>query len=501
MRLALALAVLAAACGGDKKPAPPSRPSADVDAMWRLAPRALALGVVGSARAAELAAGSYDALHAVLATPELAPLAPSLERVSPLLANAPGALGLGPKPFAVFVTDAGDTIYVLPVVDCDAFVRTLGGTRGEPDVVGPMRCRAVAAVYACAPTDALLAQLSDGAPPPHLDALDARGDVEVALPAARVGLGSGEIVAAVQLERGIADARVVVTGAPAGRLAALAHLRPLPPPAADGAAGFAVADLSPLMATAPATPLVPGATVAELVRGLKGPVAITIPGHAFDVQLHAPLIDARPWAALLARCADLGTLAPALQLAPKLAADGACRVDFPGATNLALEAWLDGNELRAGAQRAAPIAGANVPLTQVGRDLASGSWQYATWGRGSLLAPADVAATAAMGTPPTLRLFSLVSEVGAGVRVAPDAIRARVYVRTIFANPPEIAAKLLAITPDDLAQNRAGALATSIASATPDAPFATDVQAGQNGVMLPLALGLIAAQAYESLAP
>nr|HEX4319139.1 hypothetical protein [Kofleriaceae bacterium] len=496
-------AALALACGGHGKAEPASHASPELDALWRLAPAQLTLGIVGTAHAADELIGSYDALHAVLATPELAPLGDALARSSPLLAAPPAKLGLGARPFAYFAT-ADDTIYILPVVDRDAFVAAMSGTRGsgaDADTFGPMRCRSIDAYYACAKQDADLDALlaRSAAPPPPVDALDVRGDLEIAMPAARLALGSGELVAAALLERGTADVHVVVTGAPRGRLAALAALHPLPPPAA-GAAGFAVADLSPLMADAPATPLVPGATAADLVRSLKGPVAIAMPGNAFDLQLHAPLIDPKPFTALLARCSDLGTLAPELQLSPKLAADGACRVDIPGAANLALEVWLEGNELRAGAQRGSAVAGAAVPLTAVGHDLASGDWQYAAWGRGSLLAPADVAYTATMGTPPTLRLFSLIAEAGAGVRVAADGIHARVYVRTIFANPPDVAQKLLAIGADDLAANRAGTLATGIAAGAPQSPFATDIRAGQNGVMLPLALGFIVAQEYGSFA-
>jgi hypothetical protein len=129
-------------------------------------------------------------------------------------------------------------------------------------------------------------------------------------------------------------------------------------------------------------------------------------------------------------------------------------------------------------------------MTPMGAELARGPWAHALWGRGALLGGTSLAmlSTDAERSPEALaplRALSLLAELGAGVRRDGDALAFVVAVRTVFANPDEVVAKLLAIPGADLAAGRAADAARPIAEAAPASPFAADLAAGEGGLVIP----------------
>jgi type II secretory pathway pseudopilin PulG len=104
----------------------------------------------------------------------------------------------------------------------------------------------------------------------------------------------------------------------------------------------------------------------------------------------------------------------------------------------------------------------------------------------------DIAAAA-------IRTFSLLNEMGIAMRMDGDTLRAVISARTAYANPDDVIAKLQAISPDDILAGRAGESAKAIAAASPGSPFAADLTAGYNGLMVPTAaIGAMAAVAIPA---
>jgi len=127
------------------------------------------------------------------------------------------------------------------------------------------------------------------------------------------------------------------------------------------------------------------------------------------------------------------------------------------------------------------------------------------YGRGSLLSSGKVPgleevsavmpAEALMG----IRMFTLMSELGAGVRIENGTIHAVVGVRTAWANPDDVIAKLRTIPMEDVISGKANEAAKAIAAAAPGTPFAEDMEAGYMGLMMPAAaLGMMAAIAIPT---
>jgi hypothetical protein len=87
-----------------------------------------------------------------------------------------------------------------------------------------------------------------------------------------------------------------------------------------------------------------------------------------------------------------------------------------------------------------------------------------------------------------IRLMSMISELGLGARVQGDKLELVATVRTLFAKPDEVVAKVSTITAKDIAANRARALAEQIARSAPGSPFAHDFTAGLDGLLVPTAL-------------
>jgi hypothetical protein len=181
------------------------------------------------------------------------------------------------------------------------------------------------------------------------------------------------------------------------------------------------------------------------------------------------------------------------------AADGGCHVPLPQ-LGTAVDLWLDGNELRIGSKGAAAPSG-RPALGGLGDELAAGEWSFVMYGHGTTLTvPAIPPVPDRNGVVgQLLRGMSMFSEMGLGVRVDNGTLRAVLGVRTAWANPDDVVAKLLAIPGADLAAGNAGPAAKAIAAAAPDSPFARDVRAGWAGVEVPAAsVGMLAAIAVPA---
>ena len=169
------------------------------------------------------------------------------------------------------------------------------------------------------------------------------------------------------------------------------------------------------------------------------------------------------------------------------------------------EAWVDtaAKELRLGAHRDQPATGATGASTAIGRELATGDWTAVFWGRGSMLNSTGIT-PAAIPPPPeaaaAIHAIALVDELGGGLRVDRDGVVFRGVMRTVWANPPELATKLAAISGADIAAGIAIAPAAVLAATAPGTPFASDFAAGQGGLILPAAvLGLASAIVIPAL--
>src|SRR5262249_11700357 len=153
--------------------------------------------------------------------------------------------------------------------------------------------------------------------------------------------------------------------------------------------------------------------------------------------------------------------------------NGACHVTIP-TFGSELDAWVDGKELRIGrraATRAVPVV-----ASAMASELAQGAWSLAGFGRGSYFSVGDLRVLTATDSklPPDLsmvpRIFPLFSELGVGVRKDGDAVHFVLGVRTLWANPPGVVDKLLAIPSAQIISGQATEIARSIAAAAPSSP-------------------------------
>src|SRR5262249_22405067 len=182
--------------------------------------------------------------------------------------------------------------------------------------------------------------------------------------------------------------------------------------------------------------------------------------------------------------------------------DGACHLSVPSLGS-EIDAWVDGKELRIGqraATRAAPVA-----ASAIASELAQGAWSLALFGRGSYFSLANLPMfTAALSTVPPEwsmlpRIFPLFSELGFGLRKDGDTVHFVLGVRTVWATPPGVVDKLLAIPSAQIVSGQGTETARSIAAAAPSSPFAQDFSAGTGGMVTILApLGVVAGVAVPA---
>ena len=467
--------------------------SADVDALWALAPDGTQLGMVASPRAVGLALRGVSALRELATQPDLEPVRGQLELLARGLfgttEGSPADAGFAELGFAMFATGDG-IIGVMPVADRDKFMTSKHGQRGSAeDTIEGNICREIDRRYVCATDAAMFARLGKGSLRGQVKA-GARGDAEVYMKQFPLLGESGELALAAQLEVGQISVHARWNGTPSPALVALARTA-APRTDVARASGFATIDMAPLLADAPAVPLVENVTFAQLATAMRGPVSAVIPSGSVDIQVSAPLSDATPAQSIVDKCVDLGRIFTlAAQQQP-----GACRMVMQGTTALELDLWVDGTTLRLGAHKGAPAAGDTRGPTAIGRELAQGSWTAAFWGRGTMLnlsgvAPAEAAPSSEVSLG--IHAISLINEVGAAIRVDDHGVVFRGFMRTAWANPPEVVAAVTAIPGSEIVMGQATARGAAIAAASPGSPFAADFAAGQGGLMVPAAvLGVV----------
>ena len=494
----LALLALLAACGNKSK----LDASHEADALWALAPDRTELAIVMGPHGLDLALRGIAAFAELGKTPDFSARKVGIDAVVTALLGAPGArpadVGIAPeRGLAIFVVDAG-RLAALPVVDRDKWLAANGGTRGkDADFVNGNICKPLRGSYVCASSEALLDRLGKGDLRGKAALAGGRGDVELYAPAVALLGGTGDIAITATLEPGAIAARGKWIGPPPAALARLAGaVAPKIDPA--NASGFATLNIAPLLGDAPDTLLVAEVTLAQLAKSLAGPISVVIPAGSVDLQIHVPLVDPAPARGLVEHCNEL----PGLETSPGMP-EGECWFQLRGASLLQLQAWVDGKELRIGSDRLKTTPGKPGALTAIGKELAAGTWTASVWGRGTLLNLTGVA-PASGELPPVAALMvhaiSLVDELGAAIAVDKDSASFRVYLRTAWANPPNVVSQLLAISGDDVASGRATARGKAIADAAPDSPFAADFAAGQGGMMVPAAMiGIVASELVPML--
>ncbi len=459
-------------------PAAPSS-TAELDALWAQAPDGAMLGIVASPRAVGMAEHAFTDVRAFMASvPELAPYAHELDaKLAAVGAKGQLAdLGFGPaKGGAVFVGhDPKETWTVIPLIDRDKFLATVHGTKGnDTDTIDDAVCKTVNAYYVCVNKPEQFARLGKGNLRDRLAKLGTRGDIEsigIGLPGPTSPI---DYTAAVQLAPGAVAVRVAVTGLPPQAAMFLAK-GGKPVTRGDHAAGFALIDFRGASALWP-----PPAQM--FAKTLAGPLSIAIPNDS-TVEGQLPLSDLTPWRQLMAKCASIPA-PPGIQIK---AAGDACEVSFSGKT---AKFWLGDSALRfaiEGGSSAGPV------MSTFGAELARTDSTVALWGRGTLLGMPEVPHEIVAVIPPQflvgMRLFALLDEAGLAVRMDGDTLRGVLAVRTAWANPPEVVAKIVAIKPEDLLGGRTAEAAKAIAAAAPGSPFAADLRAGYGGMMLPVGL-------------
>jgi hypothetical protein len=258
---------------------------------------------------------------------------------------------------------------------------------------------------------------------------------------------------------------------------------------AGSTSAFIVATVEALLETLPDGPLLEDLMLSDLLKTVNGPVTITIAAGTSLPDVRVPLSDPAPATRVIENCAKV---LPPEMLAPQQQ-PGVCRLHVE-TYNLDLDVWIEGNQVRTGLKTGAPAA-KPVAMTPLGDELARGDWTLAFWGRGTMFGSTRVDALA-NGMPDQaammIRALALLSELGVAARLDGTLARFVIGGRTVWANPPEVTAKLLAIPANDIVKGDAAPI-EAIAKSTPTSPFAADFQAGQGGLMVPTALIGVAA--------
>lgn len=498
-----AAAITVVACNSDTSalataPAATAASVPEMDALWALAPGGMKFGVVASPRALAAFDHGTAALAGLLAAaPELAQVKRELGAIATSIIGAHhgesidsllvplSTYGLTTdKGMAMFAAADGE-LAVFPVADRAAFIRARGGHAEQGvDLVDGYTCKPVADVYACGKPAAMLDRLGTGKLADPVALVRARGEIEVSATVPLTPSASATIAVVAQLAPGAIVLRAAVSAPslvpPEVRARIGTSFTPRVDPAST--AGFGVIDIANLFG--------PNADIPGFATSaVAGPLTASVPAGAAALDLRLPFTSAEAAHAQLARCGTSYVLAA---LGAKLDGD-VCRVAI-AQLGLDLEARVDGTELHV-ASRNAPGAAAAIPLTGAGLELATGAWALAVYGRGTTLAMPPLA----LGDVPPddaaalFRMMSLLDEVGVGVQLDGDVLRVLATVRTAWANPDDVVAKLLAIPQADLASGKALATAQAIAAAAPDSPLATDLRAGFTGLSVPtLLIGAVA---------
>jgi hypothetical protein len=460
-------------------------PGPDPDALWDLAPDGTKIGVVATPRAVGMADRALTAARALVKLPDFAAIAPIFDdTVGSVIGKGSLAdAGLAPdKGFAVF--GSPDGIVVILPVDRDKFLAAQQGTRGaDTDTVHGQYCKPYGELYACASSKPLFERIAKGSLRGKLASLGGRGDIEAYAQGIPLAGKQGDAAVAIELEPGQIGIRASWTGPVPTALAEMTdHASPRVD--TEHSSSFGVAEVKGLLPEPTDIPIAGGVTVKQLVGSIVGPLTASVPAGTTDVHIQLPLSDLVPARTLIDHCTELGNLFPlADQQKP-----GACRLSVKASTPFELDAWIEGNELRFGGHKGVAPTGTATAMSPIGAELASGKWTYAFWGRGSILtSTAALPASFPDEAKLTMRALTVVEELGAGVDIAKDHIQLRAVIRTAWANPDDVVAKLVAINAED-ALTKGPAIGKAIADASPGSPFAIDFASGQGGLMIPTAV-------------
>ncbi len=459
-------------------------PTKQADALWALAPANMQLGIVVTPHGVGMLDHAWQDIHTFMRTaPELAPYSAKLDA---MLTAGTGSTDLSlaragltaAKGAAIFMIDRKQGLFVVPLADRGKFLATVHGQKGsgEIDHWADFVCKPVKGVYACGNNEQVIDKLGTGKAP-HLDA---RGDVELDLGPALSGQFTS-FTGALQLERGGVVFRGTLHGIP-DAFVALAGQPVQPRVDAGNTAGFIATSLAGAKDLAPPLPLGADVTLSSLVQSLAGPMTVTFapPAFAFDARL--PLVDPVPARTLIDHCAEL--LPPAM--APR-SKDGTCSLPF-WPLGVTLAAWIEKNTLHIAVTD--PPKPSSVALSSIGSELAHGAWNNVVWGRGTLLAAPFAQLPPILFNAPKvrlgLRIAMMMSEVGFAGRIDGKDLHMVVVVRTAFANPDNVVAKLSSLPMDDILAGDGAKQAKAFAGTS--TPLATDLKTGYIGLAAPLAM-------------
>lgn len=485
----------ARAGGGGSGAADPAA-VAEVDALWKLAPKtATAGGVItgvalvqidralaeirtlaGGVPGGDSIAGALEDFHA------------SLLGTAATYADAGIALERGAAVFGSTTPGRPDAfVVVLPVSDPAKFVATHHGSHdGDVDHVDKLTCKPIDKVYACA-VDATQLVLGGGDLGAHAGIRGVRGDAEgvvtiPALPPDAPLAVTGPLQIAIAIDRGDLVLRAHLPATLRGPLAAIAAAKPAKL-AVDKAAGFAIVPLDAVGAAVPLDDAPP--PMRELIQSIAGPLTAIAPAGVADVDIRVPMTSADMGQRILAACDRMGS--DALPIAK---AGDTCTIGPLPQVGAEGTMWLDGTTLRIAHARGTVAPGTDAGgATAIGRELAG--YTVAFWGHGWVAPPTGAVEPVAQAT---YKVLGLLSELGLGARFGADGIDVLIAARTIHANPDAILADVTAaVASGDAAK------VTAIAKAHPDAPFAADVAAGPTGMAVPtMVVGVLAGVAVPA---
>ena len=485
--------LLVAACSKSSAPPDPIAASIkDADALWALCPDSATSGFVVTPRALQYVESALVEVQRFLAaTPDLAIVQTQLETaIRGQLGGAFTSLedvGIDrTKGIAMFDAPGGGVI-VVPMKDREKLAKLSIPVGTDPNKIGELTCKTINGAYACSKNVALLDQIGKAELPKQIYTVGKRGDIEVMLKEPI------ELGVTVRVERGMAIARGAVVAPPIVAQKLVGASKPRTTPGATSA--FIVATVESLLETLPDGPLLEDLTLSELLKTVNGPVTLTIAPGTTQPDIRVPVSDLAPSQKLIDNCAKV---VPPEMLA-KQQQPGTCRLTFP-TYNVDIDLWTEANQVRAG-NKAGPPAAKQVAMTPLGTELANGMWTMAFWGRGTMYGSPRIDAIAGNLTDQMavwFRGLALLSELGVAARLDGNIAHFVVGGRTVWANPPEVAQKLLAIPAADIVNGNTAAV-EAIAKSAPASPFADDFTAGQGGLMVPTALiGLAASIAVPA---
>lgn len=459
------------------------------DALWKLAPEGATLGFVITPRGLAMLEHGWQDLHAFAQkAPEMADAAKILDDRLRAATGIPelrlADYGLtADKAVAAFLIDRRTYVLVMPLADRDRYLARSHGKKGsDVDTIDRGTCKTIRGYYVCATSSELFGKLGKGT---LRKVVDARGDIELAADHFTEMDGIDTLALAFDLEPGGVILHGTMTG-PTTTFAAELGNALKPDVDREHSAGFGVVDTSKAREHGDDEVIAAGVTDAAIAKSIVGPVNLSVPAGQLAIDLRVPLLDPAPLQRILDHCSE--SAPPDLHAT---SSDGMCHILVP-TINLGIDGWIADKTLHVGMKHAAP--GVALHPTRGELDLAGSAWNFALWGRGSLLAlpalPLPPELLADHDVRSALRALLLVNEVGFAFRADGDKLRFAGVLRTAFANPDDVVAKLATVPLDDVIAGKGAAAVPTNGSA----PLADDIKAGFVGLALPAALIAVAAK-------